>query len=181
VGPRRLGEIIGGSGDLPKARQLLQESLAISRDCNYLLAMAHNFNNLGAVAYWAGDYAKAKEWFIEGKAAFEELGDPGRTAMTISNAGEMCVVLGEDEAAIQYLLEALRIAAARRLPWLPFNTLYALAALLNKQGQPCCLRKLRPRPRREPRCGISMTQWRKFWMKQKDVTSNTTFAMSRAA
>ncbi len=149
-----LGEIIGGSGDLPRARQLLQESLAISRECNYLLGMAHNFNNLGAVAYWAGDYARAKEWFLEGKAAFEELGDPGRTAMTISNAGEMCVVLGEDEAAFQYLLEALRIAAARRLPRLPFNTLYALAALLNKQGQPVRAYELAIFVKRHP-----MTEW----------------------
>jgi len=149
-----LGEIVGASGDLSRARQLLQESLTISQECNYLLAMAHNFNNLGAVAYWAGDYAEAKQRFLESKAIFEELGDPGRAAMAINNAGEMCVALGEDESATRYLLEALRTAVVRHLPRLPFNTLYALAALLKRQGRPIRAYELAIFVKRHP-----MTEW----------------------
>jgi DNA-binding SARP family transcriptional activator len=119
-----------------------------------LLAMAHNFNNLGAVAYWAGDYAEAKQRFLESKAIFEELGDPGRAAMAINNAGEMCVALGEDESATRYLLEALRTAVVRHLPRLPFNTLYALAALLKRQGRPIRAYELAIFVKRHP-----MTEW----------------------
>ena len=129
-----LGHILGPLGERDKAQQLLQESLAIHRACNHLLGMGHNLNNLGALAYHAADYAAAKEWFLQGKAMFEELGSPGCTAMAIHNVGAACQELGEYEESARHHLDALRRSTGGFATRLPLNTILGLAELEEKLG-----------------------------------------------
>jgi tetratricopeptide (TPR) repeat protein len=129
-----LGQTLGAF-DRNKSVQLFHESLSIHREHSYLPGLAHNLNNLGASAYFAGDYVNARQWFLESQAAFEELGDPGRVAMTMNNLGEACRQMGEYAACAHYLGEVLRRCQAAGSGRLHSNVLTGLAQLAKAQAQ----------------------------------------------
>jgi len=73
--------------DFPKARSLLRDSLAISRDLGDKEGMARALNMLGIVARNQGDFTEGKKLHEESLAKFRELGDKWGIASVLNSLG----------------------------------------------------------------------------------------------
>jgi predicted ATPase/DNA-binding SARP family transcriptional activator len=133
----RLGRVLAKMGGPARieAKQLYQESLAIHRKYNDLTGIAFTLYCLGILAHALGDYAEAKRLFLESKDVYEQLGAPGWAARTISDLGKTYRHLGEDEAAIRCLCDALQRIVSTRQPIIYQFTLAEVARLFKKQGR----------------------------------------------
>ena len=92
-----------------KAKELLQESLAIFHNLCAWREVAFCLKDLGIVAYKVGEYAEAKELFQESLAIYDELDDQWGIASCLNNLGTVALMLREYVGAKQLLQEGLAI------------------------------------------------------------------------
>jgi len=93
-----------------KARELLQESLLISRRLGSRAELAFSLNNLGEVAYRLGEHMEeARQLIEEGLAIRREIGDRWGIARCLNNLGNVTSALGESGKAKQLYQESLGI------------------------------------------------------------------------
>ncbi len=130
-----LGAIARSPAEIPCARQLIQEGLAIFHRLNDLRGMANSLSALSSAAYYAGDQIEARRLCLEVKVLLEELGDEEGATVAISNAGHVCMELGEYGTSAQYLREALQRSIAQRQTRFTLNVLHGLAELAKKLGR----------------------------------------------
>jgi non-specific serine/threonine protein kinase len=122
---RMLGMVVGTRGELERETELLEESLALSREAGSLSGMAGSIFILGVGWRARGDIERATELFEEALTMFRELGDQALIASVLTHLGytflfqgdlERATATSEEAAAmlreqkhISYLADALNI------------------------------------------------------------------------
>jgi DNA-binding SARP family transcriptional activator/predicted ATPase len=96
-----------------QARQYYEEGLAMAKDIGDRQAMADTLNNLGYLEHhYAGNLQQARQYYQESLSIGREIGHRAGAASTLANLGQLCLSLGEHEAAWKCLREALSESAA---------------------------------------------------------------------
>ena len=106
------GEIHEFQGAPAEARRYFEAALTAYRQLGYQRGEANNLSKLGNLRAYLGDHAGARALFLEVLAIRRALHDAGE-CVTLSNLGEICLKLGDLEAAWGYWEQGL--AAARRV------------------------------------------------------------------
>jgi tetratricopeptide (TPR) repeat protein len=104
-----LGEAFRDSGELQRAEQLLQQSLAGAEAVEDLSAMANADNALGALYLRRREGTSAATYFQNSLACLERLGDRFRSAQVYNNLGMVNSELGEWDKAENYFQQSLEI------------------------------------------------------------------------
>lgn len=98
-------------GELDKATNSI-ESLAIYRKHGKLSQQGSVAQNLGAYAYWRGDWDTALDWYVDGRETLERAGNTVDAATAGANIGEVLVNQHRYAEAEEPLFAARRIYAA---------------------------------------------------------------------
>ena len=114
----RLGEVFLQQGDTVKARLLLEEDVALSREIGYRHGTATSLSLLGKVAASQGDYSAARAFYEESLAMGREVGDNLGIAFYLEGLAGVVAVQGERLWATRLwgAAEALREAIGAPLP-----------------------------------------------------------------
>jgi predicted ATPase/DNA-binding SARP family transcriptional activator len=140
--PRRLawsrnnfGLLLSRTGDLRRAAELHEASLAIAREVEDDRLIASNLINLGNVAFFEHDYDRAEPLQDEGRRRSRDLGDTRREALACLNLGWIHIGQHDDERATVRLQESIdhfiRLHERRHLP----DALEGLAAVAARAGE----------------------------------------------
>jgi class 3 adenylate cyclase/tetratricopeptide (TPR) repeat protein len=86
-----------------------ENALQVFKDAGDLSAVAVLYTNLGAFAYWRGDWAKALEYYERGRGVSEQVGNMVDAAGAAANIGEVLVNQGRFAEAEEPLRAARRI------------------------------------------------------------------------
>ena len=89
-------------GDLPRARQLWEEALALYRALEDRDGIARCIAELGGVATHEGDLEAATAAYLESLPLFEELGQGLRASIALGNLAAIAELGGEHETAAEY-------------------------------------------------------------------------------
>lgn len=119
--PRRLyakslaaaGDLTNRQGDYAGARALWEESLALRRQLQVPVEIAHSLRGLGNVAYAQGNWATARQLYTESLAVCRGLDDWNGIAWCLSNLGLIAWNEGDSALARQRLEESLAIRRAQ--------------------------------------------------------------------
>jgi tetratricopeptide (TPR) repeat protein len=106
----------------------LRKALAIYEELGDLAGQAKILTNLGAGAYFSGQWDEAIEFWKRGRAAYETAGQPVDAASSDSNMGEVLSDQGRLEEAEPLLREALRV-------WRASGDRYSYAGTLSQLGR----------------------------------------------
>lgn len=96
--------------DLPGAKALYEQSLAITRDLGDASSIAATLGNLGMIHRLEGGYEKAKELVEESIAIYEQTGEKARVANGVNNLAAIAMNLGNKEEAWQLNEKSLKLA-----------------------------------------------------------------------
>jgi predicted ATPase/DNA-binding SARP family transcriptional activator len=123
------------ASDLPMARRHWEAALAIREAIGDTDGATETIGNLGVVAFWSHDFARAEELFAQSLAAAREIGDAWRVGAHEVNLGNLFLVQGDLDAADRHLLAAeaqfLKLDDARRVA----TALSARGLALTARGQ----------------------------------------------
>ena len=109
---RNLGNVLRSLGEIPKAKEYLEKSLAINIEIGDKKEEARNYGNLGNVFTLLGEYQKAKEFYAKALAINVEIGNKKGEASNYRNLGNVLNSLGECQKAEEYYAKALVINVA---------------------------------------------------------------------
>ncbi|MFX0088049.1 MAG: tetratricopeptide repeat protein, partial [Candidatus Hodarchaeota archaeon] len=96
-------------GDLDKAAEYHEKSLAISKEINDEKGIADSFNNLGLVHQSKGNFLLALENYEKGLVVFEELGGKESISKIVNNIGIVYSLMGDQEQALKYFQRTHKI------------------------------------------------------------------------
>jgi predicted ATPase/DNA-binding CsgD family transcriptional regulator len=96
-------------GDLPRAQERLQASLAIRRELGDEAGIQTCLANLGVIASTRGDWEAAAAWAGESLVLAERLGNELATGILLGNLGLAAAYLGDHDLALTRLTEGLAI------------------------------------------------------------------------
>jgi non-specific serine/threonine protein kinase len=97
-----LGNLVYELGDLPRAEELYEQSLALRTENGDRGGMADSLNNLGMLATARGDLASARERLHASVAIRTEMGQPHGSAPTHNNLGDVAIVEGNGALAREH-------------------------------------------------------------------------------
>jgi tetratricopeptide (TPR) repeat protein len=97
-------------GHLHEGRERLEALLALPAAQEPTLARSIALDGLAGMIYWHGDYAGARDLYLEALEINRRLGDKERIAWTLGSVGSTLSMGGDDAAAMPYLEESLGIA-----------------------------------------------------------------------
>lgn len=106
----RLAGIHFRRGELEQAKELLVESLAISRQVNDQRSVALTLGNLGNVAYNRSQWIEAADYFFQSRDKCLRNGDAEGQARSLLNAAAALIMSGELERASEILGSAYTLA-----------------------------------------------------------------------
>ena len=96
---RMLGMVVGNRGELEQQTELLEDSLALSREAGSLRGMAASIFILGVTWRARGDFERATQLFEEALMMFRETGDQALIASVLTHQGFTFVLQGDLERA----------------------------------------------------------------------------------
>jgi tetratricopeptide (TPR) repeat protein len=128
-----LGRAMQLMGEYPEAAKLLRESLELSRENGYRVAMSLALVGLGKIAYVEGHYEEAQPFFSESAHLFQEMGDTHRLSRTLYHQGLNSMALGDAVGAQNDFCTALNLAYKGGFTPSTLNALTGLAALASQQ------------------------------------------------
>ncbi|HMA35732.1 MAG TPA: tetratricopeptide repeat protein, partial [Chloroflexia bacterium] len=102
-----LSALVWAQGDITRAAQLGQESLALAQQLGDRHATALALNQAGNVAYLQGDYAQAGACYAESMQLRRALGDRAAIAASLHNLGIVALAQGDHAGAVAALTESL--------------------------------------------------------------------------
>jgi tetratricopeptide (TPR) repeat protein len=106
-----LGIAAMNANNYEQAEAYYRQALALSREIGDRLGEADNLNNIGLILRRKnGDLNEAKTVLMQATQLADEIGDRIGVALSLSNLGDVLLHLGDIEAAIPKLKEALREA-----------------------------------------------------------------------
>jgi tetratricopeptide (TPR) repeat protein len=120
-------------GEYREAEKLLQESLVLSRENGYHVAMSLALVGLGKIAYVEGRFKEAQPFFSESARLFQEMGDTHRQSRTLYHQGLNSMALGDAVGAQNDFCTALNLAYKGGFTPSTLNALTGLAALASQQ------------------------------------------------
>jgi non-specific serine/threonine protein kinase len=103
------GNLALDRGDLRRAQEFHEGSLALRRELNSLRGIASSLTNLGNVMAHQGDYPRAVAYYEESLALRRQLGDRWGIALVLDNLGVVAVNQGDDGRAIPFYEESLAL------------------------------------------------------------------------
>jgi tetratricopeptide (TPR) repeat protein len=106
-GYQLLGNIYACTGQVEKAIEYRQRSLAIYRQTGNLLGQAKALNNLGADYHYLGDWRAAVARYRESLNLFERVGEVTEAVGVANNLGEIISDQGDLEGALQLFSKCL--------------------------------------------------------------------------
>lgn len=109
---RWAGSLAWTQGEHAGARELLEQSLAISQGTGDRQGTAATLNSLGNVAYNEGDFASARRFHEQSLGLRREIDDRHGVATSLNNLGNVAVDLGEYEKARRCYEESLSLRRA---------------------------------------------------------------------
>jgi predicted ATPase/class 3 adenylate cyclase len=130
---RVLGMVVGARGELERETELLEESLALSREAGSLRGMAGSIFILGAAWRHRGDLERATQLLEEALTMFRETGDQAMIASVLTSLGFTFLFQGDLERATATSEEAAAMFRVQK------HTSY-LAYALNNLGWVALLR-----------------------------------------
>jgi tetratricopeptide (TPR) repeat protein len=110
------GKVLSAAGVLgavrrdPRAREMLEQALALHPETGDVRARASTLNVLGILADEGQEYARATALFEESLALFRELGEPGGVGAVLLNLAWVAVYQGDLSRAEQLAQEARTVA-----------------------------------------------------------------------
>jgi predicted ATPase len=120
VGMAMARRVLGGiayDADRPEAAlQYHLSSVALWRELESPFELAKALINLGTALLEIGEYAAARQAFVEARDGFRSLGYQRGVALAIHNLGETALKMGEYASARELLCESLRIRHHLGLP-----------------------------------------------------------------
>jgi tetratricopeptide (TPR) repeat protein len=123
-------------GDYTRARALLEESLALSRQQGYKTSTAYALNILGQlILHQQGDVATARSLLEESLGLFKEMGDRLRIAHSLAALAWLSSVERDYVAAHTLLEESLVLSCAVGNRWYIAGCLAGLGILAAAQGE----------------------------------------------
>ncbi|MBV7326982.1 AAA family ATPase [Chloroflexi bacterium TSY] len=135
LGTNFLSPILCLLGDYKSAKQMAQQGLEMSRSIHHVWGGALAQFHLGVVSALTGEHLTAYEHFQNGLAEFRRTGDPWGTANTLSQLAPIATLLQQHDDAIDYTLEALRLAVESNLAPVMLDVLASAAAILAQNQQ----------------------------------------------
>jgi predicted ATPase/class 3 adenylate cyclase len=130
---RMLGMVVGERGELDRETELLEESLALSREAGSLRGMAASLFILGATWRGRGDFERATQLLEEALTMFRETGEQALIASVLTHLGFTFLFQGDLERATATSEEAAAMLREQK------HTSY-LADALNTLGWVALLR-----------------------------------------
>jgi tetratricopeptide (TPR) repeat protein len=129
-----LGCIARDDGDIVQAVALLEQSLTLCREHDYIGKTANVLNDLGDAACLTGDLPRATAYYWEALPLAQAARDDLRSAWLVGNLARLALVQGDDGRVLTLLhqqVAQLRQSAALSVL---IMVLPALGALVNAQG-----------------------------------------------
>ena len=83
-----------------QAKVIWEEDLALRKEIEDKDGIAWILFCLGDLAFWQGDYERAKSLYVESQNAFREVGNKWAVSMALSGMGSVVLAQGEFERAI---------------------------------------------------------------------------------
>lgn len=108
-----LGNLVYELGDLNRANELYEESLALRREIGDQLGIASALNNLGMLATSQGDLSRARKLLETSFELRRELDPDNPSAMTMNNLGDVAIAMGDAATAQYWNEQALAISRAQ--------------------------------------------------------------------
>ena len=131
----RIGWALYGQGDLPAARKMFEESLAVRNETGNRRGIASSLNGLSNVLLNEGNLEAAKQGFEESLGIWREIGNKSGTIAALGNLGLVLREKGELARAKQRAEEALVIAREIGAKLYQASILGDLAALLVRDNR----------------------------------------------
>ena len=123
-----LGVLAEHLGEFDRARETLEQALAVSVEAGDDELTAKTLNNLGTVAVQQGDGEHARAWFEQSIEIKRRLGDSRGIAFSLSNLAIVSAKQAESLAVARALHEeAAALARKFGLEWVTANTISSLA------------------------------------------------------
>jgi predicted ATPase/class 3 adenylate cyclase/Tfp pilus assembly protein PilF len=120
--------------DWEAAIPLLEEALALFRECGHGREASFALSELGFIALMRGDPAKAETLCDEALSLARELGDKRATSAALNNLGEVCSAQGDHERALAHHDEAVGLRRALGDPELASASIYSLGVAAFRSG-----------------------------------------------
>lgn len=121
-------------GNYPTAKELAEESLALSRAAGDRRGVTAALNHLGMIVRAQGDYPASRTFYQESVSVWRELGDKPGLASTLNNLGNLEYTQGDYEAAYKYHSESLALKREVGDKWAIAISLNNLGNVANYQG-----------------------------------------------
>jgi predicted ATPase/class 3 adenylate cyclase len=121
-------------GDNEAARALLEQSLAVSRDGEFALGVAHSLRMLTMVAWTQGDREQALSLGEDAIARMREVGHPDWLAISLADIGTVALLNGDHARGNDWSQEGLALSRALGNRWFTANHLSDLGAIAHGQG-----------------------------------------------
>lgn len=102
-----LGSIVTLLGEYERARKILEESLALSREMGEKRGIAYALNSLGNAAADLGNYEQAQKFYEESLILRREMRDKRGIAFSLNNLGNVAYNQGNYEQAENFFEESL--------------------------------------------------------------------------
>jgi predicted ATPase/class 3 adenylate cyclase len=125
---RALAMAVGNRGELDRAMELLEESLALSREAGSIRGAAHSLWALGVTYMMGGELDRATELLEEALTLWRTSGDPAIIAGILTHLGHTLLLQGDIERATAVSEEAASMLRERT------NRNYYLAEVLENLG-----------------------------------------------
>jgi predicted ATPase/DNA-binding CsgD family transcriptional regulator/Flp pilus assembly protein TadD len=109
VALNNLGNLVYELGDIERAEQLYQGSIALYRQTEDQRGVANILNNLGMLSTARGNLDRARELLESSLALRETLDDPQGLAPTMNNLGDVGITEGDADTARRWNEQALAI------------------------------------------------------------------------
>jgi predicted ATPase/class 3 adenylate cyclase len=110
---RGAGGIAYWRNDLPRSRQLYEESVAVYRELDDPAGTAAALNDLAYLPMLSGELELARKLFTEARDLFQTLGDAWQAALAEFNIASVEFFAGEYDAARRYMEAALPVMRER--------------------------------------------------------------------
>jgi predicted ATPase/DNA-binding CsgD family transcriptional regulator/DNA-binding XRE family transcriptional regulator len=124
-------------GDLARAVELLDESIAVARQANDARAIAIALQGYGSVAAVHGELERAAALIAEALTQWRALADPVGTGETLYLLGYIAALQGDDDAAEAWFSEVLNEARAIGSRLWVAGALEALGTCARERGDQC--------------------------------------------
>jgi ATP/maltotriose-dependent transcriptional regulator MalT len=108
-----LGDVARSRGDHERAKELLEESLALYQEVGDRRFVPRSLAFLGNLSIERGDYEQAKELYEESSALARELGDTTALSLDLDSLGYTLLLEGEHERAVALFEEAEALSRER--------------------------------------------------------------------